>query len=180
MTAWLPLILCTLALTPGPATGSAPAEPNVPAKYGTMLTEPLRRVRTTQPAVLDLLTEGMRRSPTFAGLVAALNATDVIVYIERVEKLAPNISGQLMLVPVANGQRYLRVQILGSLSPTDSIALIGHELRHALEVAAAPAVKDQKELIKLYERIGQRGIGLHAFDTIAAQDAGRVVRSELL
>jgi hypothetical protein len=123
--------------------------------------------------------EGLRRSVTFADLVAAVNATDVIVYIQRVDKLPPTIAGQLMIVPVPNAQRYLRIHVLDRLAPYDTIALIGHELRHALEVAAAPDVRDHRGLTQLYKRIGTAGGQSHSFDTPAAQNSGRRVRQEL-
>jgi hypothetical protein len=34
-------------------------------------------------------------------------------------------------------------------------------------------------MIELYERIGRPNVGVHAYDTVAAQDAGRKVRAEL-
>jgi hypothetical protein len=63
--------------------------------------------------------------------------------------------------------------------PKETIALIGHELRHAIEIAEAPDVFDQATMISLYERIGQRGSGLHRYDTLAAQNSGRRVKLEL-
>ena len=59
------------------------------------------------------------------------------------------------------------------------IALVGHELRHALEVAESPDVRDEAGLIALYERIGHPSTGIHQYDTLAAQDAGRQVKAEL-
>jgi hypothetical protein len=147
--------------------------------YGALLTEPLRRVRTVDARVARLIEAGVRRSVTFADLVAAVNASDVIVYIQSVNRLAPNIAGQLVIVPVPRA-RYLRIQVLDSLSPDETIALMGHELRHALEVAAAPEVRDQEGLIALYHRIGEPGGQLHSFETRAAQKTGRRVRTELI
>ncbi len=176
MITWLPIVLAVLSLSPAPAEPAA-NDANVP--YGALLIEPHRRVRTTDKLLLRLMEEGLRRSVTFGDLVAAVNATDVIVYIQRVDKLPPTIAGQLMIVPVPNQQRYLRIQVLARLSPFDTIALIGHELRHALEVAAAPDVRDQTGLTELYKRIGTAGGQVHSYDTRAAQTSGRRVRVEL-
>ena len=77
------------------------------------------------------------------------------------------------------GHRYLRIQVTGHPQSNEMIALVGHELRHALEVAESPAVRDQASLIALYERIGHRSSGAHHYDTVAAQDTGRQVRAEL-
>ena len=176
MITWLPIVLTVLSLLPAPGE---PAANDAPVPYGALLNESFRRVRTTDMLVKRLMEEGLRRSVTFGDLVAAVNATDVIVYIERVEKLPPTVAGQLMILPMPKAQRYLRIQVLDRLSPFDTIALIGHELRHALEVAAAPDVRDQTGLTQLYRRIGTAGGKGHSFDTLAAQNTGRRVRREL-
>jgi hypothetical protein len=178
MIAWLPVFLSGV-LTLAPATTGPDTSSDGPTPYGALFHEPLRRVRSVDPHILELMMQGLKRSVTFADLVAAVNASDVIVYIQRVNQLAPSIAGQLLIVPVPHDQRYLRIQILDHLSPEDTIALIGHELRHALEVAAAPEVKDQKGLMELYQRIGQPGGRIHSYDTRAAQNTGRRVRNEL-
>jgi hypothetical protein len=177
MIPWLPLFLSGV-LSVAPATSHPEVtDPSVP--YGALLNEPLRRVRSVDRQLTALMSSGLKRSATFADLVAGVNASDVIVYIQRVNQLAPTIAGQLLIVPVPHEQRYLRIQIVSGLSPDDTISLIGHELRHALEVAAAPQVKDQKGLMELYQKIGEPGGRIHSFDTRAAQNAGRRVRSEL-
>ena len=71
------------------------------------------------------------------------------------------------------------MQIRADLSRREAIALIGHELQHALEIADATEVRDTTSLVRLYERIGHMSIGEHAYDTEAARDTGRVVRREL-
>ena len=178
MIVWLPALVCgVLSLSPATAR---PAVTDVSVPYGALLNQPARRVRSVDAHLTRLIEDGLRRSVTFGDLVAAVNASDVIVYIQRVERLAPTIAGQLMIVPVPNAQRYLRIQVLDHLSPNETIALIGHELRHALEVAAAPEVRDQKGLTALYERIGEAGARTHSFDTRAAQNTGRRVKRELV
>jgi hypothetical protein len=174
MTVWLPLLLSAMLAAPPLAGPGAPTD-DVPNPLRTVRAQ---RVRTTDTVLQRFIDEGMRRSLTFADLVAAVNATDVIVYVQRVDRLAPTVAGQLMLIEVPNAQRYLRIQIRRSLPPNEMIALIGHELRHALEVAAAPQVRTQSQMAALYERIGRSG-GQHAYDTSAAQNAGDRVRGEL-
>jgi hypothetical protein len=60
------------------------------------------------------------------------------------------------------------------------IALIAHELRHALEVAADRSVVNDLALVALYRRIGHISHSTHAFDTEAAEKTGRQVRDELI
>ena len=146
---------------------------------GDLLSSPNRRVRSMDPRIVELLEAGMQRSPTFAGLVRSVSATDVIVYIERVRELPRSLGGRLLLLPIASNQRYLRIQVRGDLPRPDLIALIGHELRHALEIAQEPTVRDNSALISLFQRIGRSGTDTHTFDTAAAQKAGWRVRQEL-
>ena len=87
--------------------------------------------------------------------------------------------GRLTMMPRAGEYRYLRVQIRADLSRREAIALIGHELQHAMEIAGATEVRDTSAMIRLYERIGHIEHGEHAYDTEAAQDTGRIVRREL-
>ena len=151
-----------------------------PPDAGALLSAPARRVRSTDRRIVELLEIGMDRSPTFARLVRSINATDVIVYIERVNDLPTTLAGRMLLLPLAAGQRYLRVQVRRDLTTMDSIALIGHELRHALEIAENPAVRDTAGMLTLYQRIGHATPGTyHSFDTPEAQTTGRQVRLEL-
>ncbi len=86
-----------------------------------------------------------------------------------------------MNLPTSHGQRYVRIQITLRGSPDDAVAVLGHELQHALEVAQEDWVYDQASMEALYQRIGtgSRG-GNHVYDTLAAQEVGRIVRRELL
>jgi hypothetical protein len=149
-----------------------------PAHY-LLLNAPDRRVRTTDARLQALVAEGLNRSRTFAGLLAAVNRTDVIVYIESVLTLPKTTIGRLTMAPRAGAFRYLRVQVRADLTRRETIALIGHELQHALEIGAATDVRDTTDLIRLYERIGHVSGGDHTYDTHAAQDTGRTVRREL-
>ena len=145
-----------------------------------LLDSPMRHVRTTDRQVQRLLRVGVTRSPTFASLVTHLNGTDVIVYIEPVATLPTTLAGRLLLMPLANQQRYLRIQIALLGSTDELVALIGHELRHAVEVADAPDVRNESALVRLYERIGTRSSTAHTYETDAARSTARVVRHELI
>jgi hypothetical protein len=137
------------------------------------------RVRAIQPAAAELLAEAARRSDTFAGLIAALERSDLIVYVEMVP-LPRGIDGRLQFAAAAGPNRYLRVQVRPDM-PRDRVkAVIGHELQHALEVAEASEVRDQRTLAGLYERIGTHGASAGRFDTRGAQKAEQRVRAELI
>jgi len=176
MVSLLPVVVCGALLLTGPTEPRS----SMDAPSYALLTSPERRVRATDPRVKHYLAEGFERSVTFARLLTTLNATDVIVYVERVMTLPHDTMGRLTIVPVATAARYLRIQIRADLSTAEAIALIGHEMQHALEVADAPLVRDSGGLIALYERIGHSSGGEHVYDTEAAQNTGRQVRRELL
>lgn len=175
----LPVALSGGMLLASPPEPSTSGNRELRTHAASLLTTPDRRVRTLNSRVQGLLAEGTRRSETFAKLIVDLNRTDVIVYVELVGDLRRSLAGRLLLLPLSNGQRYLRVQLRSETTSNDAIALIAHELRHALEIAGAPEVRDQDALIALYERIGLAGRGLHSYDTAEAQTTGRVVRNEL-
>jgi hypothetical protein len=177
MLSLLPVILAGAFALADPA--AANPSPSIPTPASLVLTAPERRVRAPEERVRTLLAQGFSRSPTFASLLLALNRSDVIVYIETVMTLPADTAGRLTLVPFAGQTRYLRIQIRPDLSRRDAIALIGHEMRHALEVAERPDVRDFNGMIRLYEEIGHPSGGEHAYDTTAAQETGRKVKSEL-
>ena len=143
------------------------------------LDSPYRHVRSQDRAVRGLLKRGFKYSYTFRELMARLEQTDVIVYVEYTPNLPASLDGRMMMLPTAHGQRYVRIQIALRGTPDESVATIGHELQHAIEVAEETAVRDQTAMTALYERIGMRG-GQHVYDTLAAQEVGRTVRRELL
>src|SRR6185503_2787277 len=151
---------------------------NAPLPASVTLDAPTRHVRTTSRSITKLLARGYQRSPTLAAIITKLQHSDVFVYIEDVPRLPGALEGRLMMLPRAHEARYVRIQIALRGAPEDTIALLGHELQHALEVAEAPSVSDQAGLERLYARIGVSG-GSHQYDTVAAQETGRTVRREL-
>ena len=151
---------------------------NAPLPESVALDAPTRHVRTTNKSITRLLARGYRRSPTLAAIVTKLQHSDVFVYIEEVPRLPGALEGRMMMLPRAHQHRYIRIQIALRGDNEDSVAVLGHELQHAVEVAEALDVSDQDGLAKLYQRIGIRG-GEHVYDTVAAQQMGKTVRREL-
>ena len=97
-------------MTPG---GARAGVTDVSVPYGAMLNDAFRRVRAVTPHQ-RLLEEGLKRSVTF-GDWSPRSTPATIVYIQRVDRLAPTVAGQLMIVLVPNAQRYLRIQVLDHL-----------------------------------------------------------------
>lgn len=137
------------------------------------------RVRGTTPAAQSLLEAGARRSATFAALMRAVDATDVVVLVELTRDLPQGVEGRLVFVTCAGGVRYLRAQLSSALGTDGVIAVAGHELQHAIEVAAHPDVRDSGTMAALYRRIGVPGAAPNRYDTAEALSIGRRVRAEL-
>jgi len=182
MLSLLPVVFAGMcAMIDPPTSSGSRITPAAAAAAYKMLEAPDRRVRAPESRLRALLEEGFHRSPTFAALLTAINDSDVIVYIETTMLLPKDTRGRITIVPLpGKHERYLRIQIRYDLPRREAISLLGHEMRHALEIAAETGVRDSAGLIKLYERIGHSSGGDHTYDTTAAQDAGRQVLSELV
>jgi hypothetical protein len=137
------------------------------------------RVRTLDAHVGHLLAIGYRRSATFRRLVDALERSDVIVHVER--RAIASDQAFMHFVTHAGGSRYLRITLDTELSADAGVALLGHELQHASEVANAAWVVDLETYHELYRAIGHASCSgpRRCFDTIGAVDAGRRVLVEL-
>jgi hypothetical protein len=140
-------------------------------------------LRTTDDRLRRLLELGTRTSPTFRALVHRLLESDVVVYLwcDRAD-MAPS-DGRLTFVSAVGGYRYVVVRLVHVRSRERQIALMAHELRHAIEIADAPHVVDIESLEREYRRIGYMRSAPTAarltFDTRAAVDAGLQVLNEL-
>jgi hypothetical protein len=168
-----PLVLAAVLFAP---TGEPFVEPFTETA---LLDAPTRRVRSADHSIRKLLKRGYRQSSAFRDLLTRLQRSDVYVYIEEVPRLPGALEGRMMILPKAHGHRYVRIQVALRGSTDDGIALLGHELQHAVEIADAVDVSDEKGMEALYTRIGVRG-GAHIYDTLAAQEMGRRIRRELL
>jgi hypothetical protein len=181
------LWLLPLLLAAGPSTDTRPPRPMAEhairkadgaVQAHDLLRMPARRIRAMDPRVVALMTDGARRSRTFADLILQVQRSTVIVYVEF-HTLPPGTAGRLLLQSSAGRYRYLRVQVRALMPPDEIIAVIAHELRHALEVAADPSVVSSPGLEDLYRRIGFETQVHLGFDTDAARAAGNRVLAEL-
>lgn len=126
----------------------------------------------------DLIASAAARSAIVRNQVDTLEATDVVVYVTIEPLPGFRRSGYLSFLSHAHGIRYLAVRLDSSTSSRESIAMLAHELQHALEVAASPEVSDGRTLARLYDRIGWRA-GTGSWETDMARSVGERVRLEL-
>jgi hypothetical protein len=181
-------VLHIFALAVTAAVLSNPTAPLVPPWLSTapsssessyLLEAPERRVRAMGTHLQKAVAQGLRRSLTFAAMLRGLEDSDVIVQIVEVRHLPRATLARILIVPGTGEVRYLRIEVGHHRGGDDLIALIGHELFHALEIASAREVRDEPALAGLYRRIGFRSGSIHQFDTRAAVAAERRVRQEL-
>jgi hypothetical protein len=136
-----------------------------------------QRVRAYDDRIAELIRVGYAYSATFRDLIDALEQTDVIVYLVPAVHLPKELHGHLRFCGVAGQHRYLRISVKLRAAPDNVVALIAHELRHALEVAAAPEVVDEASFEALYEAIGYKNC--YGYETAAARHTERIVLNEL-
>jgi hypothetical protein len=152
--------------------------PAVPAQA-----QKLDRVRGDSEEVRRLLSSGMQRSTTFRAIVDRLEASDLIVEVQCGHFKSTLLAGRTMLLSARPSVRYVLVEIACPMAEPSALAILGHELRHALEIASAPWVVDEPSLEKLYTQIGFPTClpsgGISDFETGDALEAGERVHHEL-
>ena len=134
-------------------------------------------VRAEGPAVRDVIVGGMTRSATFRDLASRLDSSDVVVYV-RFSPCVGNVAACLLWASESSGIRRLVIKLdRAGRSPTELIALLGHELQHANEVASAPEIRDLASFRKSFAARGAKNT--HGFETEQARVVGRRVSLEL-
>ena len=143
-------------------------------------------VRSTDRMVTELVGEGYARSATFRRLVDGISATNALVYVEPGSCAYGHLNACLVAFIAATSRgRYLRIILTRPylLDRNRLIALVGHELQHALEVAERSDVVDVEGMIEMYRRIGfpmkDRFGYRQGYETSAARAAGDAVFDEL-
>jgi hypothetical protein len=102
----------------------------------------------------EALHYAIRRSPSFAQLVTALEGSDHIIYIEQGNCAHPAVRS--CLNPMAGQGATLVVHLDSRQLMLRVVAQLAHELYHALEIAREPGAVDAASVKRLYERIGER------------------------
>jgi hypothetical protein len=141
---------------------------------------PWKHLLALSPGAITLMNDSIDRSAIVEGLIRKVEESGVVVYLTDAMPAAN--AGPLSYLTYLSNEgdlRYLLVRIdRWRTSPVERIALLGHELQHALEVASAPEVRDARGMARLYRRIGWESRP-DKFETDAAQSIGNRVRSEV-
>jgi uncharacterized membrane protein len=135
------------------------------------------RVRSSHRYLRAMIDEAVLRSRTFRSIVAAIEGTNGIVYVEHGACMHGVRTCLALGVTTAADYRILRVFVDARQPDWDVMASIGHELRHALEVLENPALVDNASVYLFYAQ--DQGAKDRPFETRAAIDAGFAVRHEV-
>jgi len=157
-----------------PHASSAP-QGSTGASYGNTA-----RLRPQGARATRWLQRAIERSPTVQRLVARIEASDVIVYLDVRPNLGPNLAACLTWMAATSTRRIVRTTLRTDLNPVEAAAMIAHELQHVVEVIEHPEVRSSESLLALYERIGHptADTGLH-WDTADAIAQGTLARLEV-
>lgn len=137
-------------------------------------------MRPLSSAAIALLADATERSSIVTTLLKELEQTDIVVYLtDAMPGVARGSASYLVFLSRDASARYLLVRIdRWRVSLPERIVLLGHELQHALEVAAAPEVKDADGLAQLYRRIGWEA-QKDRFESAGAKAVSNRVRKQL-
>jgi hypothetical protein len=141
------------------------------------------RIRAGSPYLRLVIASGMEMSPTFREIVNQLEGSDLIVEVRCSRFKASTLVGRTALLSAQPAVRYVLVEVGCPVSSLPALCIIGHELRHALEIASARSVVDSESLALLYTQIGFPTQGKNSyvqFETADALEAGARIHHELL
>ena len=141
---------------------------------------PIPRVRSHSPEVAALIRRASDASATFRRLIATIDDTDGLIYVDD-GKCGHGVSACLLLsVQVAGPFRVLRIKVDARRLDCALMAQIGHELQHAIELLSDPHVTDGVSAYFLLDRLAPGGpiSDRGGFETAAAERAGLDVRRE--
>jgi len=120
------------------------------------------------------------RSAVLKDLLERVQRTDGLVFLTPPPPTGPAtrlLGGFSHKISAAGRYRVLRIVVSGKVDDA-SIAIVGHELRHALEVLELSAATTEADVDALFDRIGWH-TSERTVETQAAIDAGTAIEREL-
>ena len=160
-----------LVLGPGAERGEAKV------RRGVMSEAVTHHVRSTDPRVQEWLRIGAAESQTFRTLLNTLADSDLIVHVQPVDRLMT--AGQTYFVTATATVRYVRIEVAFRGNVSDTVALIGHELQHAVEIAQEPRIRDRQALSLFYKGMPGNSMSTTEYDSVAARVIEDRVRREM-
>lgn len=137
----------------------------------------MSRVRSANPMIAQLIADAPAASVTFRSLVAAIDATNGIVYVESGQCRHGARACLSHSIQVAGPNRILRIVVNLRRDRTELIGAIGHELHHSLEVLREPGMTTTQGMFFHFYGMSRSATG--RFETKAAFEAGIQIEREL-
>jgi hypothetical protein len=131
----------------------------------------------------ELLRDASARSSTVRALVDRLERSDVVAYIRFTRFADTTLEGRVSFLARAGGVRYVVIELACARMRTPRMAILAHELQHAVEIADAASIVGTRTLAQHYLRIGVRltdAFHHETFETRTALDTAAQVRREIL
>ena len=138
---------------------------------------PLVRARPMSDIAHAIVDDARRRSPLIDRLLAEIDASDLIVFIEFQDEPTSR-PGRTRLISANDAARFVAVTVNLALPHDRRAEILAHELQHVVEIAHAPDVRDDAGMRRLFGGIGWCG-GASSFETAAAIQVENTVRREL-
>jgi hypothetical protein len=139
-----------------------------------------RRIRVLPSCVRTLVVDAAVLSSTIRTLVARIERSDLIVYVNCTPFKNSVLAGRLIFMTTALGHRLVMIEIRSPEQWHTQMATVAHELQHAVEIANAPSIRSRAALARHYRRTGITvATNPYVFDTEAARQAGLRVQREL-
>src|SRR5262245_17877499 len=155
----------------------------VPSLLCVLISQPsaafVTHVRSTSCLLTRELQEGAARSQNFRALVDAIDASDLFVYVEESPQRY-GVAAHLGCLGAGGGRRYVRITIDPRVRGLERLALLGHELQHAREIAEDRSIDGPDAIERLYQRIGfATAPEERAYESQAALTVARKILKEL-
>jgi hypothetical protein len=126
-----------------------------------------------------VIAEGLCGSATFRTLVDTIQRSDVIVYVSMKWLGDRRLRGRLDFLTATATDRVLRAVFSFPLDRETRIAVLGHELQHAVEVAVAPDIRTRGAFAAHYRAHGRPVRIESGYDTDAARRVELQIRVDL-
>ena len=144
----------------------------------------LTSIRPMQKDAARLVADGIAHSPTFRRLIDHLERSNVIVYIDLRPDMPLHRGGALRFLARSATDHFVKIHLNRVFSNKTLVALLGHELQHAVEVAATPQIVDPASLAREYTgNVGYPTFdwpgARQTYDSHAANEIGTQVLKEL-
>ncbi len=168
------LVFATWACTAVSLMGREPREADRSAKKAREWT----RVRPLEGRAARAIQAGYALSATFRRFVDEIEESDLVVYVNADPYRAHSTEAFLQFMSKSAGLRYVTAWVDPRHDDDELVALVGHELEHAVELARACEVGTPEEFLAFYRSHGHVS-GSRQYETATAQDATARIEREL-